>query len=77
MYCVSTYINKQVKQTGLFWSIFGPSDHSGGLEQWMSGMGMTLNQQELIAARVKLIEGQIEGFKVRPIYCTVNIQLLC
>ena len=30
----------------------------------MSGMGETLNQQELIAARVKLIEGQIEGFKV-------------
>lgn len=33
----------------------------------MSGMGITLNQQDPIAARVKLIEGQIEGFKV--IYC--------
>lgn len=29
----------------------------------MSGMGETLIQQDLIAARVKLIEGQIEGFK--------------
>lgn len=29
----------------------------------MSGMGETLVQQDLIAARVKLIEGQIEGFK--------------
>ena len=36
----------------------------GGLEQWMSGMGETLNEQDLIAARVKLVEGQIEGFKV-------------
>ena len=36
---------------------------SGGLEQWMSGMGDTLIQQDLIAAQVKLIEGQIEGFK--------------
>ena len=38
--------------------------HTGGLEQWMSGMGETLTQQDLIAARVNLIEGQIEGFKV-------------
>ena len=30
----------------------------------MTGMGETLTQQDLIAARVKLIEGQIEGFKV-------------
>ncbi|CAI8055157.1 Microtubule-actin cross-linking factor 1, isoforms 1/2/3/5 [Geodia barretti] len=34
-----------------------------GLEQWMTGMGGTLNQQDLIAARVNLVEGQIEGFK--------------
>ena len=33
----------------------------------MTGMGQTLNQQELIAARVKLVEGQIEGFKVRTV----------
>ena len=33
----------------------------------MTGMGETLNQQDLIAARVKLLEGQIEGFNV---YCT-------
>ena len=38
--------------------------YSGGLEQWMSGMGETLSQQDLIAARAKLVEGQIEGFKV-------------
>ena len=31
----------------------------------MTGMGGTLNQQDLIAARVNLVEGQIEGFKVR------------
>ena len=30
----------------------------------MGGMRVTLNRQDLIAARVKLVEGQIEGFKV-------------
>ena len=35
-----------------------------GLEQWMSGMREMLDRQDLIAARVKLVEGQIEGFKV-------------
>ena len=39
-----------------------------GLEQWMTGMGGTLNQQDLIAARVNLVEGQIEGFKVHSTY---------
>ena len=30
----------------------------------MSGMREMLDRQDLIAARVKLVEGQIEGFKV-------------
>ena len=35
-----------------------------GLERWMEGMNDALHQQERIAARVKLIEPQIEGFGV-------------
>ena len=35
-----------------------------GLQRWMEGMNDALHQQERIAARVKLIEPQIEGFGV-------------
>ena len=35
-----------------------------GLERWMEGMNDALHQLERIAARVKLIEPQIEGFGV-------------
>ena len=53
---------------------------SGGLEQWMSGMGVNLSQQDLIAARVKLVEGQIEGFKVcmfMPFVLSYNVSEPC
>ncbi len=35
-----------------------------GLNRWMDSMGSTLRQQKRIAARVKLIEPQVEGFRV-------------
>jgi hypothetical protein len=35
-----------------------------GLERWIEGMNDALHQLERIAARVKLIEPQIEGFGV-------------
>lgn len=38
-----------------------------GLDRWMSGMDEQLRQQDRIAARCKLIEPQIEGFKVQII----------
>ena len=50
---------------------------AGGMEQWMSGMGETLTQQDLIAARVKFIEGQIEGFKVSIQKYNCNHSALC
>ena len=38
---------------------------ANGLDRWMDGMGNTLRQQKRIAARVRLIEPQVEGFRVR------------
>ncbi len=37
---------------------------ANGLDRWMDTMGSTLRQQKRIAARVKLIEPQVEGFRV-------------
>ena len=38
---------------------------ANGLSRWVDGMQGGLGHQERIAARVRLIEVQIEGFKVR------------
>ena len=47
---------------------------ANGLERWIDGMAEAMEQQEMIAARVKLIEGQIEGFKVRMYISIYRLQ---
>ncbi len=44
---------------------------ANGLDRWMDTMGSTLRQQKRIAARVKLIEPQVEGFRVRYMYTCI------
>ena len=48
-----------------------------GLERWMEGMNDALHQQERIAARVKLIEPQIEGFGVSHFFEMCNKYYCC
>ena len=45
------------------------------MEQWVSSMQATLKQQEPVAARVRLIEPQMEGLKARTCFTYMYMYL--